>query len=139
MNIELLKKNIRRQRCTLGITQDEMARKLGISRQAYNNIELGRTCLVNRKLVKIANQLCISVDQLLLGYEPSPNTESLRKELHEKNEKLAYSEMERREMCIRLEDLKQLLDQQVDYIETLKKVEMYQDKELSRLMCEDES
>lgn len=139
MNIELIKKNIRKQRRSLGITQAEMAQKLGISRQSYNSIEIGKTRLVDRKLVKIANQLCVSVDNLLLGYDPSPNTASLKKELHEKTEKLAYSERERNEMRLRLENLQQLFDQQVDYIETLKKVEKYQDSELSRLMCKDES
>ena len=105
MNIELIKKNIRKQRRSLGITQAEMAQKLGMSRQSYNSIEIGKSRLVDRKLVKIANQLCVSVDNLLLGYEPAPNTASLRRELHEKTEKLAYSEKERNEMRIRLETL----------------------------------
>ncbi len=134
MNTELLKRNIRKQRKVMGLTQEELARKIGISRQAYNNIEHGRTHLVNRKLNKIADQLCVSVDRLLLGYEPSPDTDSLKRELSEKNEKLAYSERQRYEMQIRLDGMQQLLSQQSSYIESLKKIEMYQTAQIDRLM-----
>ena len=134
MNIELLRRNIREQRKSLGLTQEEMARKLGISRQAYNNIEQGKTIMINRKLPKIADQLCISVDHLLLGYDPAPDASSLRQELHEKEEKLAYSERERREMQIRLTDMQEMLTQQAGYIESLKKIEKYQTDQLERLL-----
>lgn len=134
MNIELLRRNIREQRKSLGLTQEEMARKLGISRQAYNNIEQGKTIMINRKLPKIADQLCISVDHLLLGYDPAPDASSLRQELHEKEEKLAYSERERREMQIRLTDMQEMLTQQSGYIESLKKIEKYQTDQLERLL-----
>ncbi len=134
MNIELLRRNIREQRKSLGLTQEEMARKLGISRQAYNNIEQGKTVMINRKLPKIADQLCISVDHLLLGYDPAPDASSLRQELHEKEEKLAYSERERREMQIRLTDMQEMLTQQSGYIESLKKIEKYQTDQLERLL-----
>lgn len=134
MNTELLKRNIRKQRKVMGMTQEELARRIGISRQAYNNIEHGRTRLVNKKLGKIADQLCVSVDRLLLGYEPSPDTDSLKRELSEKNEKLAYSERQCSEMQIRLDGMKQLLSQQTSYIESLKKIEMYQTAQIDRLM-----
>ncbi len=134
MNIELLRRNIREQRKSLGLTQEEMARKIGISRQAYNNIEQGKTVMINRKLPKIADQLCISVDHLLLGYDPAPDASSLRQELHEKEEKLAYSERERREMQIRLTDLQEMLTQQTGYIESLKKIEKYQTDQLEKLL-----
>ena len=134
MNIELLRRNIREQRKSLGLTQEEMARKLGISRQAYNNIEQGKTIMINRKLPKIADQLCISVDHLLLGYDPAPDASSLRQELREKEEKLAYSERERREMQIRLTDMQEMLTQQAGYIESLKKIEKYQTDQLERLL-----
>jgi transcriptional regulator with XRE-family HTH domain len=116
------------------LTQEEMARKLGISRQAYNNIEQGKTVMINRKLPRIADQLCISVDHLLLGYDPAPDASSLRQELHEKEEKLAYSERERREMQIRLTDMQEMLTQQSGYIESLKKIEKYQTDQLERLL-----
>lgn len=134
MNIELLRRNIREQRKSLGLTQEEMARKLGISRQAYNNIEQGKTIMINRKLPRIADHLCVSVDHLLLGYDPAPDASTLRQELHEKEEKLAYSERERREMQIRLTDMQEMLTQQAGYIESLKKIEKYQTDQLEKLL-----
>ncbi len=136
MNIELLKRNIRRQRKSLGITQEEMARKLGISRQAYNNIEQGKTHMVSKTLPKIADHLCVSVDHLLLGYDPVPNASSLRQELREKDEKLAYSERERREMQIRMTDMQELISQQSAHIESLKKIEKYQTDQLEKLLSD---
>lgn len=70
MNNNLIKQNIYNARTALGLTQDEVALKLGISQAAYQKIEIGSTSLINKRLFDIAKVLESSPNSLVLGYEP---------------------------------------------------------------------
>lgn len=78
-----VKKNITAIRKKLGLTQQEMADKMGISRNAYRRIESGETALVNDYLLRIASILDMTADELVLGYAPLENDGTLN-ELREK-------------------------------------------------------
>lgn len=73
MDNNSVKKNIAVLRKRLGLTQQEMAEKLGISRNAYRRIESGETALVNDCLLRIASILDSTADELVLGYAPREN------------------------------------------------------------------
>lgn len=83
MDNNSVKKNIAVLRKRLGLTQQEMAEKLGISRNAYRRIESGETALVNDYLLRIASILDMTADELVLGYTPLENDGTLN-ELREK-------------------------------------------------------
>lgn len=72
-----IKENIIRIRTERGISQDEMARALGISRNSYRSIEKGLTCLINKRLGEIAKILGVPVEELALGYQPIESEERL--------------------------------------------------------------
>lgn len=72
-----IKENIIRIRTEKGISQDEMARALGISRNSYRSIEKGLTCLINKRLGEIAKILEAPVEELALGYQPIESEERL--------------------------------------------------------------
>ena len=72
-----IKENIIRIRTERGISQDEMARALGISRNSYRSIEKGMTCLINKRLGEIAKILGVPVEELALGYQPIESEERL--------------------------------------------------------------
>lgn len=61
---------IRQIRESMGITQAEAARRLGLSRQAYSNYELGKRQADYETLLKIAEEFQVSV-AALLGREES--------------------------------------------------------------------
>lgn len=61
---------IRQIREAMGITQAEAARRLGLSRQAYSNYELGKRQADYETLLKIAEEFQVSV-AALLGREES--------------------------------------------------------------------
>lgn len=61
---------IRQIREAMGITQAEAARRLGLSRQAYSNYELGKRQADYETLLKIAEEFQVSVSALL-GREES--------------------------------------------------------------------
>ena len=80
MDNKSVKRNIVTVRKALKISQEEMAAKLGVSRLTYRNIESGNTKLINEKLDKIASIVNMSKEELLLGYNPSDNNNSILSE-----------------------------------------------------------
>lgn len=66
-----IKANIFIKRSQRGITQKEMAEKLGMDRTTYRKIEKGDTRILGGRLTEIAGCLGISTEELVLGYIPS--------------------------------------------------------------------
>jgi transcriptional regulator with XRE-family HTH domain len=58
---------IREQRKKKAISQSELARRIGVNQTQYNRYETGRTKIPSDILLRIANELGISVDYLLTG------------------------------------------------------------------------
>lgn len=67
MNTDSAKGNILKRRKEAGLSQEEMAEKMGISRTAYRNIESGKTRLISRHAENMASILGISTQELLFG------------------------------------------------------------------------
>lgn len=89
MDNDSIKGNIIRRRTEEGISQDEMARRLDISRTSYRNIERGKSRIISRRLPDIARQLNISEEELVLGYKPSVGQSRLEELKVKYNEDLA--------------------------------------------------
>ena len=53
------------------MTQEDMAHLLGISVTAYRDLERGNTSIMNAHLLKIAELLETSTEELVLGYRPA--------------------------------------------------------------------
>ena len=107
-----IKNNIRRIRKARKITQEEMAHRLGISVTAYRDFEKGGTSIVNGNVMKLADLLETSTEELVLGYRPSQLEgtvlEDVRQEYGTK-----VSTMERR-----ITDLEKLVDSLEETIRT---------------------
>ena len=65
-----IKDNIRKIRKRHCLTQDEMAHRLGISLTAYRDLETGKTSVVSGHLIRIAELLDTSTEEIVLGYTP---------------------------------------------------------------------
>ena len=70
MDNSTIKDNIRRMRKASRLTQEEMANKLDISLTAYRDLKKGSTNIVNANVMKIAQLLDTSTEELVLGYRP---------------------------------------------------------------------
>ena len=57
--------NIKKYREKMGISQAELSRRIGVSRQTFNNYELGKREADYETLLKIAEELHTSVQALL--------------------------------------------------------------------------
>lgn len=79
-----IKNNIRNTRKSRNLTQEEMAHRLGISLTAYRDLEKGETSIVNINLMKVADLLETTSEELVLGYKPAqlsgPGLEDVRTE-----------------------------------------------------------
>lgn len=67
-----LKQNLKTLRGRLGLTQEEMGEKIGLNRNAYRALEAGPTHIISPHVYSLAKLTGISVESLLLGFEPSP-------------------------------------------------------------------
>lgn len=83
-----IKQNIRNIRKSRKLTQEEMAYRMGISLTAYRDLEKGETSIVNTNLLKVAELLDTSSEELVLGYRPiqmeGPGLEDVREEYLER-------------------------------------------------------
>lgn len=70
MDDSSIKENIRKLRLERKISQLELANQLGISANAYGALERGRTSIVNANVIKLAELLETSTEELVLGYRP---------------------------------------------------------------------
>lgn len=64
--------NIKKYREKLGISQAELSRRIGVSRQTFNNYELGKREADYETLLKIAEELHTSVQALLTDENLEP-------------------------------------------------------------------
>lgn len=65
-----IKENIRKIRKERKLTQEDMAHLLGISVTAYRDLERGNTSIMNAHVLRIAELLETSTEEVVLGYRP---------------------------------------------------------------------
>jgi transcriptional regulator with XRE-family HTH domain len=70
MDNSSIKDNIRKVRKARKITQEELADRLNISLTAYRDLEKGSTNIVNANVIRLAELLGTSTEELFLGYRP---------------------------------------------------------------------
>lgn len=110
MDNNSIKKNIRQIRKSRRITQEEMAHKLGISLTAYRDLEKGSTSVMNGNVMKMADLLETSPEELILGYRPA-QMEGFALEDVKQEYGVRISSLERR-----IGDLEKLLSSQEENI-----------------------
>ena len=64
-----VRENIARIRKAAGLSQQEMALRLGMSRTAYRKLEKGKTAILNAKLSVCCEETGVSIEELLYGPE----------------------------------------------------------------------
>ncbi|MBQ2069020.1 MAG: helix-turn-helix transcriptional regulator [Bacteroidales bacterium] len=70
-----IKANLAARRKQENLTQAALAEKVNIDRNTYRNIESGATMMINPHLPAICRELHCTIEELLLGYDPSsPDT-----------------------------------------------------------------
>ena len=90
-----IKENIRKVRKERKMTQEDMAHLLGISVTAYRDLERGNTSIMNAHVLKIAELLETSTEEIVLGYRPVQMPGKKLEEMQaEYSEKIAALETE---------------------------------------------
>ena len=70
MDNSSIKDNIRKVRKARKLTQEELADRLDISLTAYRDLEKGNTAIVNSNVIRLAELLDTTTEELVLGYRP---------------------------------------------------------------------
>lgn len=76
MDDATIKNSMRSIRENLGISQEEMALRVGISTTAYRALESGGTRIMNGHMEDIAKAAGVSLSRLVNGYEPINSAEA---------------------------------------------------------------
>ena len=100
MDYYAIGQRIRKFRKAYGLSQEELAEKIGISTTHMSHIETGNTKLSLPVLVNIAAVLSVQTDELLYD-EPKKNISALKQELVE-----VLATCSARELCILLDVVK---------------------------------
>lgn len=78
-----IKQKIYEVRRSKGVSQEEMANRMGIALNSYRKLERGKTSLVNEKLWQIADALGVSVRELVLEEDKTTGLSLAEKERNE--------------------------------------------------------
>lgn len=117
MDSSSVKKNILKTRKDLGLTQKEMADKLGISRTAYRNLEKGETKVYSSHISAMARLSGKNEEELVLGYVPRASEEQHLREMDNLAERMKTMQ---EQYEARIQDLLAKLAEKDDLIEFLK-------------------
>lgn len=117
MDSSSVKKNILKTRKDLGLTQKEMADKLGISRTAYRNLEKGETRVYSSHISAMARLSGKNEEELVLGYVPRASEEQHLREMDNLAERMKTMQ---EQYEARIQDLLAKLAEKDDLIEFLK-------------------
>ena len=107
MSKKKVEKNIAEVRNSMKLTQAEMAKKIGISRQAYINLEHGKTSVINKQITKMAERCGLPEEKILFGYSVEELSSSMLRENEAHKEQLSAVIKEKDEQ---IEVLKEKLD-----------------------------
>ena len=115
----IIKENLARLRKLTGMSQIDFAKAVGIEPNTYWNLEKGKTTIFNENLDLLADYYKVSVEKLILGYEPldmdsDPRLEEFKKEYGQRKE-LEADHLLKENIRLKAE-----LEQQKDIIEILK-------------------
>lgn len=119
MDEKTAKKNLQQLRKEHKFSQTTVASMLGISRNAYRNLECGDTQIVNENIGKLAELTGTTAEEILLGYKP---VRDVKEEiLRIRDRYLQQAEAERARHEARVADLEKEVAFQRELIESQKK------------------
>ena len=135
MDNDSIKQNLQRIRLEQNMSQGQMADALGIARNTYRKIEKGRTRLISDTILKVADVIGITPEEVVLGYAPSEETSGMLKEAREQFNlriKDLTDDYELKLECLRAEIslLKDLIREKDDNLRTQKSIVALLEKRL---------
>ena len=128
MDDKNIAKALKNLRIKSGLTQDFMSEKLGICRATYNNLENGKTAIINGHIYEAAKLLKCSPEAIVGGYDSAGNA----------GENFYDVEKERDLLKERLAQAEEELRGQKEYAGILKEVLTYRQGEMEKLKSENE-
>lgn len=105
--------NIKSVRLKLGLTINQMAEHLGMTRQSYSKLEKGNINYFSPHIEEVARLGNVSPEELVLGYEPHPEPTRLLGETREAFDR------QRKSLIDEYEERINLLNQEIAYLKQI--------------------
>lgn len=121
MDNSTIKENIRKIRKSKGLTQEEMADRMGISLTAYRDLEKGATSIMNSNLDKIAEITGTTTEELVLGYRPTQAEDRLEDMKEEYGTTIISLQTRIEDLLKHVESLNEIIASKNEIISMLKK------------------
>ena len=118
---------IREKRTELNLTQEELALKLGITKNAISNWENGSTLIDSKYLVALSNIFSVEIDDILFP-NTHPKSERPYSDISTQFVKMAHFEITDSKLCKKLLDL--FVDCRILIIDLMKQYKSTQDEKL---------
>ena len=83
MDNRSIKTHIHNLRKRKKLTQHEIADLLDISTNAYRGIEKGKTAIINEHVIRLADLMETTTEELVLGYSPAQTMDCTIRQMHE--------------------------------------------------------
>lgn len=80
MDVSKVRRRIKARREELGLTQGQVAKRVGITQPTYRDLEQGRTSLNLERLGQIAEALEVSIQELISGANSSGTLQAVNEE-----------------------------------------------------------
>lgn len=119
MDNKTLKGNLKAAREKAGLTQDQMAELLKVSRITYNKMENGKTKLINEKLLLAAGYCNTAEEEIILGYDPGKNDKQLMKDIEQKESLMEHLIKDNERLQSEIQTQKALLEAKEQIISQL--------------------
>lgn len=133
MDESSVKENLIRAREACGLSQTEVASRLGINRASLVKLEKGRTRILNKHIPDMAQMYGVSVEALFLGYEPSPESAAFLEERRtERNQLIDDYENRLKELRDKLRDKDELIGELRQNIRLLQEIKLRNEKDLEK-------
>ena len=128
-----IKTNLVNARESCHLSQTEAAIRLGINRASFIKLEKGETRILNKHIPAMAQLYGLSVEALLLGFEPLPDSNTFLEERNEQRRQLINDYESRLETLRKTNQLQErIIEEQREHIQLLESIRQRQDKELEK-------
>lgn len=133
MDESSIKENLVSAREALGLSQSEAAIRLGVNRASFIKLEKGATRILNKHIPALAEIYGLSVEELLLGFEPLEDSGAFLAERKAEYRQMidGYEEkLANFRNTIQLQE--RIIEEQRERIQLLENIRQRQDKDLEK-------
>lgn len=134
MDESSIKENLVKAREACALSQTEVALRLGINRASFIKLEKGKTHILNKHIPDLAEMYGLSLEALILGFEPVENSTFITEDFQKKQQQMvSYYENERKTANEKIQAMEERIAELKQHIRLLEEVKLRNERDLEKL------